>query len=140
MTQGVQRTSAREARRDLTARQAITAACVAMAVVVVLDLMDGRLGLLYSIGFVLIVITVPLSVDVRGLFPTGIFPPLLLIVSLLLVCQLEPSAIRVEGMAKDAGTIARLIASTIDHGFTLVIGHGLALGIIALRILADRDR
>lgn len=140
MTQGVQRTSARGAQRDLTARQAITAACVAMGAIVLLDLMDDRLGLLYSVGFVLIVITVPLSVDVRALFPAGLFPPVLLIVSLLLVCQFEPSAIRVEGMAKDAGTIARLIAATIDHGVTLVVGHGLALGIIALRIVGSPAR
>jgi hypothetical protein len=140
MTQAVHGTSARSARHDLTARAAIVAACVAMTAIVLLDLMDGSLGLLYSVGFVLIVITVPLAVDVRGLFPTGVFPPALLIVSLLLVCQLDPSAIHVDGMAKDAGTIARLIAATIDHGFTLVIGHGIALGIIALRILADPDR
>ncbi|MET0929923.1 MAG: DUF6542 domain-containing protein [Aeromicrobium sp.] len=140
MTQAVHGTSARSARRDLTARAAIVAACVAMTAIVLLDLADGRLGLLYSVGFVLIVITVPLAVDVRTLFPTGVFPPALLIASLLLISQFDPSAIRVAGMAEDAGTIARLIASTIDHGFTLVIGHGIALGIIALRILTDPDR
>jgi hypothetical protein len=128
------------ARRDLSARQAIVAACVSMAVVIGLDLMDGRLGLLFSVGFVLIAVTVPLAVDVRSLFSAGVLPPALLIGSLLLVCLFASSAIHVDGLAKDVGLVGRLIATVIDHGLTLVIGHGLALGIIALRILGDRAR
>ena len=140
MSQAVSRTPAAMARRDLSARQALTAACVAMAAVIGLDLMDGRLGLLFSVGFVLIAVTVPLAVDVRSLFPAGVLPPALLIGSLLLVCMFASSAIHVDGLAKDASLVGRFIATVIDHGLTLVIGHGLALGIIALRILADRDR
>ena len=139
MTQAV-RTTPRTARRDMTARQAIVAACVAMTAIVLLDLVDGRLDLLYSVGFVLIAVTPPMAVGVRNLFPTGVLPPVLFIVSLLLVCLFEPSAIRVEGMAPDAGTFARLIAATLDHGMTLFAGCGLALGLIALRILTDEPR
>ncbi|MFI5427495.1 DUF6542 domain-containing protein [Aeromicrobium sp. UC242_57] len=140
MTQAVSPTPGGMARRDLSVRQAIVAACVAMAVVTGIDLADGRLDLLFSVGFVLIVITVPMSVDVRSLFPTGVFPPVLLIVTLLAVCIIAPSAIQVDGMAKDAGTIARLIAATIDHGLTLLVGHGIALILIAWRILTDAER
>ena len=140
MSQAVSRTPAAMARRDPSARQAIVVACLAMSVVIGLDLTDGRLGLLFSVGFVLIGVTVPLAVDVRSLFPAGVLPPALLIGSLLLVCMFASSAIQVDGLAKDAGTVARLIAAVIDRGLTLVIGHGLALGIIALRILGDRDR
>ena len=140
MSQAVSRTPAAMARRDPSARQAIVAACLAMAVVIALDLVDGRLGLLFSVGFVLIAVTVPLAVDVRSLFPAGVLPPALLIGSLLLVCMFAGSAIHVDGLAKDASLVGRFIATVIDHGLTLVVGHGLALGIIALRILADRDR
>jgi hypothetical protein len=140
MSQAVSRTPAAMARRDPSARQAITAACLSMAVVIGLDLMDGRLGLLFSVGFVLFAVTVPLAVDVRSLFPAGVLPPALLIGSLLLICMFASSAIQVDGLAKDVGLVGRFIAAVIDHGLTLVIGHGLALGIIALRILADRDR
>jgi len=140
MTQAASRTSARSARHDLGARQAIVVACLAMTVIVLLDLMDSRLDLLYSVGFVLIVITVPMSVDIRALLPTAILPSALLVGSLLLICLFEPSAIQVSGMEKDAGTVARLIAATIDHGMTLVVGQVLALGIIALRIVADPPR
>jgi predicted neutral ceramidase superfamily lipid hydrolase len=137
MTQAAARTPARSARHDLSARQAIVCACLAMTAIVLLDLVDGRLDLLYSVGFVLIVVTAPLAVGVRTLFPTGVLPAALLVGSLLLVCLFEPSAIQVSGMQKDAGTIARLIAATIDHGMTLVIGQVLALAVIALRILSD---
>jgi hypothetical protein len=141
MSQAVSRTPAAMARRDLSARQAITAACLSMAAVIGLDLLDGRLGPLFSVGFVLIAVTVPLAVDVRSLFPAGVLPPALLIGSLLLVCLFASSAIQVDGLAKDAGLVAQLIAAVIDRGMTLVIGHGLALGMIALRILAaDRPR
>lgn len=140
MTQAVSRTPGAMAGRDLSARQAIGAACLAMAAITGLDLLDGRLNLLFSVGFVLIVITVPMAVDVRSLFPAGVLPPILLILTLFAVCVIEPSAIQVEGMAKDAGTIARLIAATIDHGLTLLVGHGLALILIAWRILTDPDR
>lgn len=140
MSQAVSRTPAAMARRDPSARQAITAACLAMGVLIGLDLVDGRLGLLFSVGFVLIAVTVPLAVDIRSLLPVGVLPPALLIGGLLLVCVFASSAIQVDGLARDAGVIARLIAAVIDHGMTLVVGHGIALGIIALRILADRAR
>nr|MCW2727529.1 hypothetical protein [Aeromicrobium sp.] len=140
MTQAVPRTPARTARHDLSARQAIVAACLAMTAIVLLDLADGRLDLLYSVGFVLIVVTAPMAVGVRSLFPTGVLPPALLIGSLLLICLVEPSAIRVSGMDPDAGTFARLIAATIDHGMTLAIGQCLALLVIVLRILGDTKR
>jgi len=138
MSQAVSRTPSAMAQRDLGARQAIVLACLAMAGIIGLDVMDGRLGLLFSVGFVLIAVTVPLAVDVRSLFPAGVLPPALLIGSLLLVCVLDSSAIHVNGLAKDVGLIGRFIATVIDHGLTLVIGHGLALGVIALRILGDR--
>src|SRR5437773_772516 len=140
MPQAVSRTPARLARHDLTARQAIVAACVAMVALLCLDLMDGRLGLLYSVGFVLIVVTVPLAVDVRSLLPAGVLPPALLIGSLLVVCLVDPTAIQTGALADDTSRFARMIAGTIDHGMTLVIGHVAAMGIIALRILSDPER
>lgn len=135
MTEAVPKTPRTAAGRDLTARQAIIGACIAMTLITAIDLADGSLDLLFSVGFVLIVITVPLAVDMRGLFPAGVLPPLLLIVALLAVCVVAPSAIQVDGMAKDASTVARLIASTLDHGLTLLVGQVIALALIALRLV-----
>lgn len=133
MTQAASGTSSPLAGRDLTAQRAIISACVAMALITVLDLTDGNLGLLFSIGFVLIVITVPMSVDAGSLLPAVVLPPVLLIASLLAVCMFDPSALQLDDVAKDASTFARLIATTIDHGMTLAIGYALALVVIGLR-------
>lgn len=130
----------RRAGHDLSARQAIRVAVIAMAAVTGLDLADGRLGFLFSLGFVLIVVTVAMAVDLESLFQAGVFPPALMIGALAIVAMFWSDAIQVNGLSDDAGFIGRLIAATIDHGKTLVLGHGLALGIIALRIMTAPDR
>ncbi len=140
MSQTVTRSDGAWTRHDPNARQAITIASIAMAILVALDLIDnGRLGFIFSLGFVLIVVTVALSVDLESLFQAGVFPPMLLIGTLGIVAMFWSDAIQVNGMAKDAGYVARLIATTIDHGKTLVLGHGLALGLIVLRIVTAPD-
>ena len=65
---------------------------------------------------------------------------MLLIGTLGVVAMFSPDAIHVNGLATDAGFIGRLIAATIDHGKTLVVGHGLALALIGLRIATAPDR
>lgn len=130
------------ARHDLGAGQAVVFACIAMASIALLDVVgDGRLGMLFSVGFILVAVTTPLSVDVRALFAPGILPPLLMIGSILAFAIVAPSAIPAEGLAGSAGTLQRLIAGVIDQATALVIGHLLALGVIALRIAtAPADR
>lgn len=139
MTQS--RTPVALSRHDLTAQQAIVLACSAMAIVTILDVMaDGRIGLLFSVGFILIAVTTPLSVDVRSLFAPGILPPLLMIGAILAVAILHPSAITSDGLSSSAGALQRLIAGIIDQATALVVGHLLALGVIALRIITDPDK
>ena len=134
-------TAVRPARRlashDLTARGTITAAVVAMAAVIVLDLVDGRIGFLFSLGFTLTVLTLPLAINRRDLLPAIILPPVLLLVSLLAVCILRPESISVDGMADDPGLIGRYIASIVDHGLTLAVGHALAIAVIVWRFSSD---
>lgn len=134
-------TAVRPARRlashDLTARGTITAAVVAMAAVIVLDLVDGRIGFLFSLGFTLTVLTLPLAINRRDLLPAIILPPVLLLVSLLAVCVLRPESISVDGMADDPGLIGRYIASIVDHGLTLAVGHALAIAVIVWRFSSD---
>lgn len=130
----------RRAGHDLSARQAIRFAIIAMIALTGLDLADGRLGFLFSLSFVLIVVTVAMAVNLESLFQAGVFPPTLMIGALAVVSMFWADAIQVNGLADDAGFIGRFIASTIDHGKTLVVGHGLALGIIALRIVTAPDR
>ena len=110
-------------------------AVVSLTAVTALDLIDGRLGFLFSLGFVLAVVTAPLSVDVRSLLTTGVMPPVLLIVALWNIALFFPEAIVVDGLPTDAGTLARTIAAVIDHGITLVVGHVLALAGIVVRVV-----
>jgi hypothetical protein len=121
-------------RRDLTAQGAVALAIFSLTAVTALDLADGRLGILFSVGFVLAVVTAPLSVDVRSLLTTGVMPPVLLIVALWNVALFFPDAIVVDGLHTDAGTLARTLAAVIDHGITLVVGHVLALAGIVVRV------
>ena len=138
MEQTALRPGQKLAANDLTVRGTLVAAVAAMAVVTLLDLsIDGRLGFLFSLGFVLIVITLPLAIDVRELFPAGVLPPVLLLGTLLVICLGRPEAIDVAGMQADAGLVARYIAAVIDHGLTLVVGHGLAIAVIVWRIVRD---
>ncbi len=111
--------------------------CLALAVVTVLDLLDGQLGMLFSIGFVLIAATMPLAVDVHQLLPSGVLPPVLLVASIAVVSLVATDAITVEGMPADVGWAGRTLAGTVDHGVTLLIGHGLALVAVVTRILTD---
>jgi hypothetical protein len=121
------------ARSDLTGSGAVTAAVAAMALVCALDLTDGHLGAAFSVGFILIVVTVPLAVVLRSVVVAGVLPPILMIVALFAVVLMEPSAVSVNGLANDAGAFSRTLAAVLDHGLTLVIGHGLALAAIVLR-------
>jgi hypothetical protein len=128
------------ARHDLTAQQAVLVACVGLAAVTAIDLADGRLGFLFSLGFVLAVVTAPLSVNVRSLLPTGVMPPVLLIGALLAVALFFPDAIVVKGLPAHAGALARTLAAVIDHGITLVVGHVLALAGIVVRVATAPTR
>ncbi|MFL6088548.1 MAG: DUF6542 domain-containing protein [Aeromicrobium sp.] len=127
--------------RDLTGRAVVALAFIAMGAITWLDLTDGKLGPAFSVGFVLVVLTAPFAIDLRSIVATGVLPPPLLIVMLFGVALLKPTAIDVDGLAADAGTMGRAIAAILDHGLTLVIGHALALVMIVLRnVWAARAR
>jgi hypothetical protein len=126
--------------RDLSGTAVVMLAFLAMGGVAWLDLTDGTLGPAFSVGFVLIVVTAPLAVELRSIVTTGVMPPVLLILTLLAVVLIDPTAVNADGLAR-TGTIARAIATTLDHGLVLVIGHVLALATIVLRnVWAGRAR
>jgi hypothetical protein len=111
----------------------VVASALAMAVICALDLTDGHLGAAFTVGFILVVVTAPMAVELRSVVVAGVIPPALLVLALFAVVLIEPSAVDATGLPTDAGTFARTIAAILDHGVTLVIGHGLALAAIVLR-------
>ena len=132
------RTPAAAARYDLTPRAAVVCAVLTLAAVTGLDLIDGQLGLAFSVGFVLVVLSAATAVDERGLFTTGLLPPVLLVGTLLVVSAVAPQAIVIPGLPESAGLFGRTLSATIDHGVTLFIGHGLAMAMIVGRIATAR--
>jgi hypothetical protein len=140
MSSATARSPAALAGRDLTARGAVWLACVSLALVTLLDLTDGRLGILFSVGFVLAAVSAPMGVEMRGLLPTGVLPPLLMVGALTAVAVVNADALVVTGLSPDVGAFGRLVAAVIDHGVVLVIGHGLALVAIVARIVTAGDR
>lgn len=125
--------STRKAVRDLSGPAAVLLAFAALSLVAWLDLTDEALGPAFSVGFVLVAVTAPMAVTRNSLVTTGALPPILLIVTLWVVVLIAPEAVTTTGLAADAGSFARTLAATLDHGMTLVVGHGLALAAIAVR-------
>jgi hypothetical protein len=125
---------ASSALTDLTGRGATVASAGAMAVVGAIDLGDGQLGPIVSIGFVGVSVAVALAVHRRYLLTAAVLPPVLLLSTFLAVALVAPHAVQVPGMAPDISWAGRAIAGVVDRGITLTVGYGLALATIALRV------
>lgn len=134
------RTPSVAARHDLTPRAVVVCSVLALAAVTALDLIDGRLGPAYSVGFVLVTLTAATAVHGRGYFTVGILPPVLMVSALLLVAVIAPQTIVIDGLHEDAGVFGLTLTAVIAHGVTLAIGHALAMAMILGRILTSRDR
>jgi hypothetical protein len=132
------RTPAAAARYDLTPRATVVCSVVALAAVTGLDLLDSRLGLAFSVGFVLVVVSAATAVHERGLFTTGVMPPVLLVGALLVIAATAPDTIVIDGLPDTAGVFGLTLSATIAHGVPLLIGHVGAIAVILWRILTDR--
>lgn len=132
------RKPAAAARYDLTPRAVVVCSVLALAAVAALDLLDGRLGVAFAVGFVLVVVTAATAVNDHGLFTTGVLPPVLLVGALLAIVLTSPEAIVIENLPESAGVFSRTLSATIAHGVPLLIGHALAMAVILGRILTAR--
>lgn len=127
----------RAVKHDLSTRRATVLAVCALTVVTILDLLDGSLGFVFGIGFVLIVITVPLWVSERALFGPGILPPCLMMSAIVIIAIFAPSAIDTSASGGDPTLIERVLAGLLNQASALVIGYTGALIVIALRRLSS---
>ena len=126
------------AQRDLTLVGAACGAAILIGAASLLDLSDGRVGVVTSIGVALASLTVPLAVAPHQLWNTLFAPPVLLIGTLVVVAVVAPGAIAPEGMPESAGRAGRVLAGTVASGVTLAVAEVLALAAIGLRRLALR--
>lgn len=129
---------ARTALLDLTGRGATVVAGVAMALVSAIDLIDGRLGPILSAGFVMVAVMVALSVHERYFWTAAVTPPLLLLATFLGIALIAPQSIQLAGLAPDVHWAGRAISGVVDRGVTLIVGYGLVLALIALRVASRR--
>ncbi len=132
------RTPAAAARYDLTPRATVVCAVLGLAAVTSLDLIDGQLGVAFSVGFVLVVLSAATAVQERGFFTVGVLPPVLLVGAMLAIAWAAPTAIEIPKLPDTAGVFGLTLTATIAHGVPLLIGHALALGVIVARILSAR--
>ncbi len=107
---------------------------IAAVEIVLLD----TLGWLFGIGLVLVAVGTALAVRVQDLFTAGVFPPLLLIGALVVVAVVHPAGIAVTQLDPAASAPQRVIAGFVDLAGALVVAHGLALLLVALRVRVAR--
>ncbi len=115
-----------------------TAAGALLGVAAVEIVLLDTLGWLFGTGLVLVAVGTALTVRVRDLFTAGVFPPLLLIGALVVVAVLHPTGIAVTQLDPAASAPQRVIAGFVDLAGALVVAHGLALLLVALRVRVAR--
>lgn len=127
-------------RHELAARGVVLVTVVGMSGAATLQLLlTEQLGVFFGICFVLASLTAALTVRSDGFFTVGVLPPLLLVGALTVIATIQPSAIDAPGLADDAGLLQRVIAGIVSQAGPLVIGHGLAIGVLAVRICTAPD-
>ena len=135
----IARIPANLSRHDLTTRGAILSSVVALAIVTALDLIDGIIGILFSVGYLLAVTTAPLAVKLRGLYTVVLMPPVLLLVFMLIIASLAPGALVVENLPESTGVLGHAISATVKHGGILLLGQALAITTTLLRLWSAQN-
>lgn len=127
----------RAVQRDLNARHSVLFAVCAMTGVSTLDLVDGSLGIVFDIGFVLTVFMIALWTEQSSLLVPAILPPFLLVAAIVIIAVITPSAIDTSTSGSDPVVLQRVLVAILNHATALVIGHSGALIIIAGRRLGN---
>ena len=112
----------------------IRAAVVATIVVTLVNLLFGRIGVVFDVAFVLICLGAALWVRPRDFFSIGVLPPLLLAFTVVVLAIVDRAAV-----AKAGDTFVQAVVSGLaHHALALVIGYALTLAVLALRQVALR--
>lgn len=109
------------------------AAGLLLATAIVEILVRDSIGLVVGVALVLAAVAAALLVPVRNLFTAGVLPPLLLLALLVVVAVVYPDGIGAARLAASASVPQRVIAGFVDLAGALVVAHGLALLLVALR-------
>ena len=117
-------------------RLVANAAVLLLLVTVVTDLLlTERLTLFFDLTFVTICVVAALAVRPRDFFVIGVFPPLLMAGTALVLTLLARDAIADPG----DGPVQGWVSGLAHHAGALVAGYALTLAILSLRQLARHN-
>jgi Domain of unknown function (DUF6542) len=112
-----------------------TAAAVAL-LVVVLDLaLTDDITWIFDVAFVLLCLASALAVRPRDFFVVGVFPPLLMAITIVILAVVARGSVADE---RD-GLVQALVSGLAHHAGALVAGYALTLAVLALRQVALRN-
>lgn len=117
-------------------RLVANAAGLLVLLVVLVDLLAFRqLTLLFDIAFVMICVSAALAVRPRDFFVIGVFPPLLMLGTVVAL------AVTGRGTIADPtdGLLQAVVSGLAHHSGALVTGYVLTLALLALRQVARRN-
>lgn len=106
----------------------LATALLVTAAVADLLLSDG-LGLFYDLVFATICVVLALTVRPSDFFPVGVFPPLAMLVVVLLLAISEPQAV---ADARD-GVVQATVSGLSSHAFALALGYAACLALLLVR-------
>lgn len=90
---------------------------------------SAELGAIFDIGFVAVCAVTALAIRPTEFFVVGIMPPMLLLGLFVVLGILDRGSIA----AADDSLVQSVISGLAHHSGALLIGYGIALGILALR-------
>ena len=98
--------------------------------------LDTSLGVWFDLVFVTLCVVAALWVHPRDFFTVGVLPPILLGFVVLLLAVVDRDAVA----RADDVLVQALVSGLAHRAIGLAVGYGLALGILGLRQVAQRNR
>lgn len=120
-------------------RQVVALALAVALTAVVADVaLDGHVGWLFDVVFVLASVAVALLVRPRDFFTAGVLPPLAMAVVFALLAATQPAAIA----HPEDGFVQALVTGLSAHAVALLLGYALCLACLAVRhrVLTLREK
>lgn len=133
-SEGQARTLWEEGRRP--GRLVVTLSTIGTLAVAGLNLLfTEQLSLFFDLTFVVICLVAALVVRPRDFFVVGVLPPLLMLVTVMLLAGVARTAV-----AEKVDSLPQAVVSGLaHHAGALVAGYALALAVLALRQVALRN-
>ena len=113
----------------------VRAVVLGLALLVLADvLLDGRLGLPFDLGLVVLSVVAALWVRPSDFFTVGVLPPLLLAATVVTLVAVDRGAVA----QPDDAALQAVVSGLAHHALALVVGYAATLTVLALRQVALR--